>query len=124
MRASPTVEEIKHDLHILLAARRDLGPVYDDHLIDSFVEKLQAQPPARPPVDARRPVVLRPPLWHRLSPLLVLGLVAVTLLLTRGTWSLRHIAAMFFLLLCLVVGSLLLAQLALIIHHHRPSTSR
>ncbi len=124
MKASPTVEEIKHDLRILLAAKRDLGPVYDDHLIDSFAEKLQAQPPARPPVDARMPVMLRPPLWRRLSPLLVLGLVAVTLLLAHGTWSLRHMAAMFFLLLCLVVGSLLLAQTTLIVHHRRPFTSR
>lgn len=122
MKTSRYAEEIKHDLRTLLAASKDLGPSYDEHLIDSLVDKLQAQLPAHPRADAQMPMILRwpRPMWRRNSfPLLGLGLVAVTLLLAHGTWSLRHLAAVFFLLLCLVAISLLVVQVALAVCRHR-----
>jgi hypothetical protein len=57
-----TAADIKRDLQATLAARRELGPEYDEHFLNALVEKLTAvqraqqpspQPPARhaPPTD-------------------------------------------------------------------------
>jgi hypothetical protein len=41
MAKSP--EEIKRDLQATLAARRELGPEYDDHFLDALAEKMSTQ---------------------------------------------------------------------------------
>jgi hypothetical protein len=57
-----TAADIKRDLQATLAARRELGPEYDEHFLNALVEKLttvqqaqqpRPQPPARhaPPTD-------------------------------------------------------------------------
>jgi hypothetical protein len=57
-----TAADIKRDLQATLAARRELGPDYDEHFLNALVEKLAAvqqvqqpkpQPPAKhaPPTD-------------------------------------------------------------------------
>lgn len=39
----PNTQDIKHELQATLAARRELGPEYDDQFIERLVEKLTAQ---------------------------------------------------------------------------------
>ncbi len=43
MPPTATSDEIKHELKATLAARRDVGTEYDDHFVESFMEKLKAQ---------------------------------------------------------------------------------
>ncbi len=39
----PQNDDIRRDLQATLAARRELGPEYDDHFLDALVEKLTAK---------------------------------------------------------------------------------
>lgn len=39
----PQHDDIRRDLQATLAARRELGPEYDDHFLDALVEKLTAK---------------------------------------------------------------------------------
>jgi len=43
MPPTATSDEIKHELKATLAARRDVGTEYDDHFVESFMDKLKAQ---------------------------------------------------------------------------------
>ncbi|MGH2516668.1 MAG: hypothetical protein ACRDHP_13525 [Ktedonobacterales bacterium] len=36
--------EMKHEIQAAMAARRELGPEYDDHFLNALVEKLTRQP--------------------------------------------------------------------------------
>ncbi len=38
-----STEDVKRDIQATLAARRELGPEYDDHFIDALAEKISAQ---------------------------------------------------------------------------------
>ena len=42
MAGSTTTDDLIRDLQATLNARRDLGTAYDDHFIESFIEKLEA----------------------------------------------------------------------------------
>jgi len=43
MPPTATSEDIKHELKATLAARRDVGADYDDHVVESFMDKLKTQ---------------------------------------------------------------------------------
>ncbi len=43
MPPTATSEDIKHELKATLAARRDVGADYDDHFVESFMDKLKTQ---------------------------------------------------------------------------------
>ncbi len=53
MPSTATSEEIKHELKATLAARRDVGTEYDDHFVESFMDKLKAQVVQEMRQDAR-----------------------------------------------------------------------
>lgn len=36
-------EDVKHEIQATLAARRELGPEYDDHFIDALAERITSQ---------------------------------------------------------------------------------
>ena len=38
----------RSDVHAALEARRELGPAYDDHLVDTLLAKLEQREPASP----------------------------------------------------------------------------
>ncbi len=40
MASQLPTNDIRHDVEATLAARRDLGPEYDDHFIDTLTERL------------------------------------------------------------------------------------
>lgn len=81
-------EELTEEARVLLEVRKELGPDYDDELLDSFVEKAEEALKSRrsktgrrtdgSPGRARSPVAL---------PLLVLGLGAAVLLVNFGSLS-------------------------------------
>jgi len=43
MAGSTTTDDLTQELQATLNARRDLGTTYDDHFIESFMEKLKTQ---------------------------------------------------------------------------------
>lgn len=47
--------EGKHEIQATLAARRELGPDYDEQFLDALVEKLSRQSPVQRPQPARLP---------------------------------------------------------------------
>jgi hypothetical protein len=58
MSMHPSGEDVKREIQATLAARRELGPEYDEHFLDALVEKLTKQvatirqaPPPAPPRD-------------------------------------------------------------------------
>ncbi len=53
MPPTATSEDIKHELKATLAARRDVGADYDDHFVESFMDKLKAQVVQEMRQDAR-----------------------------------------------------------------------
>ena len=53
-RTSP--DDLKRDLQATLAARRELGPEYDEHFIDALVAKLTTQVQEQVKKAAPRPV--------------------------------------------------------------------
>ncbi len=55
METRANTDEIERELRATLSARREVGPTYDDHLIDSFMQKLnqQALVPAAPQPQPR-----------------------------------------------------------------------
>jgi hypothetical protein len=58
-------EQTKHELEATLAARRELGPEHDAHLIDGFLDRIEGEIDRR--VDER--VASRVPAKRRASPL-------------------------------------------------------
>ena len=58
--ASVNAADLKRDLQATLAARRELGPEYDEHFLNALVEKMTAiqqaqQPRAQPPAKKSPP---------------------------------------------------------------------
>jgi len=53
MPPTATSDEIKHELKATLAARRDVGTEYDDHFVESFMDKLKTQVVQEMRQDAR-----------------------------------------------------------------------
>jgi len=43
MAGSTTTDDLTQELQATLNARRDLGAAYDDHFVESFMEKLKTQ---------------------------------------------------------------------------------
>ena len=80
MMQRPTqTDEMQRELHATLSAMREVGPAYEDHLVESFVQKfsqqlvVQMQQQQTPPKD-------RPSAGQRLS----LAIVSLAILLTMS----------------------------------------
>lgn len=43
MQRPPQTDEIQRELHATLSAMREVGPAYEDHLVESFVQKFSQQ---------------------------------------------------------------------------------
>ncbi|HEX9056658.1 MAG TPA: hypothetical protein VF818_03920 [Ktedonobacterales bacterium] len=76
--------EIQHDLRATLSARREMGPEYDDHLVESFMRKLDAQLPALR--GARMPASDAPSAGQRLA-LAVVSLALLIPLVGMVMWT-------------------------------------
>ena len=58
METPVTTDELERELRATLSARREVGPAYDDHLIEAFMQKLNQRalvPPAPPPQPQHGP---------------------------------------------------------------------
>lgn len=62
MATDPSSADIKRELQATLAARRELGPDFDDHFLDRLVEQLKGS--AQPPVPVKP---AQPPAHNSLS---------------------------------------------------------
>lgn len=77
MQRPTQTDEMQRELHATLSAMREVGPAYEDHLVESFVQKfsqqliiqMQHQQPPTPPKD-------RPSAGQRLA----LAIVSLSLL--------------------------------------------
>ncbi len=89
MPPTATSDEIKHELKATLAARRDVGTEYDDHFVESFMDKLKTQVIQEMRQDARvaraqsRPVMT---VQGRLTVALVSMVVILVLLGIGLSW--------------------------------------
>lgn len=73
------------ELRAVHAARRELGPDYDDALLDSFVDRAEAQ--LRRRLEADRPVARRGPAPTREPVQVTLGPGGLTLVLVNSAWG-------------------------------------
>ncbi len=129
MAGSTTTDDLTQELQATLNARRDLGAAYDDHFVESFMEKLKTQvvgelradvlksvPAARAKKERTVESRLRTSL---ISSALILGLffVAVFGLANQWSYGFGHITytlqAACFILSCLIVAYNLFINLRL-----------
>jgi hypothetical protein len=96
MAQQTSPNELKRDLQATLAARREIGPDYDEHFIDALVEKLTTQTQQLQKASTR--AVQRPPHDQRLA-LAICSLVFGIPLVAIGT----SFGALGFIAVCLMV---------------------
>ena len=103
-------DELSEEARVLLEARRDLGPEYEDELLDSFVERAEEALKSRRPRRGRQSGSKSGQAGCRGSlPLLALCVGAVVLL--ANTWSMSWLTWMVLCPLFLIVaGTVMLAR--------------
>lgn len=99
MERQPGTDEIERELRATLSARREVGPDYEDHLIESFMQKLHQRALAAPmPV-----VVPQRPRGASSGQRLALGIVSVGCLIPLSAIALSIGGFAAFLVVGLVV---------------------
>lgn len=97
METRVNTDEIERELRATLSARREVGPTYDDHLIEAFMQKLNQQvivPPAPQP---------RPSHAASAGQRMGLAIVSLVFLIPLTAIALSDGGSLAFGLICLVV---------------------
>lgn len=86
--------DLKHELQATLAARREMGPAYDEQFLDKLVERLtrQMQPAQPAPLPANAPVASQRTAVAICS--LIFGIPLVAITLSAGFWAFLLIVLM------------------------------
>jgi hypothetical protein len=100
-------EQTKHELEATLAARRELGPEHETHLIDGFLDRIEREIDRR--VDER--VAARVPTKRRGSPLHP-GNIAVAIPIVAISGGIGGLAG-------LIVALLVLGAIFMVAEFHR-----
>lgn len=104
MQRPTQTDEMQRELHATLSAMREVGPAYEDHLVESFVQKFsqqlvvqmqhQAPPKDRPSAGQRLALAI-----VSVAILLVMSIPIVAIIARNGTYT--EIVATF-MILCLL----------------------
>jgi hypothetical protein len=97
MEKQTDTDEIERELRATLSARREVGPDYDDHLIESFMQKLNQRALAAP--------APQPSTGHGPTPnqRLALGIVSLVFLVPLAAVTISDGGLLAFGIICFVV---------------------
>ncbi len=111
MQRPPQTDEMQRELHATLSAMREVGPAYEDHLVESFVQKFtqqlvpqlrsQAQPESGPSAGQRLALAI-----VSLSLMLPMSIAIIAILANRDSGTYGGITATLITLM-LICGTVL-----------------